>query len=32
MLLAKTVGLRPYYARWDSRIHQAPRPRLENTQ
>ena len=31
-VLARAVGLRPYYARWDSRIHQAPRPRLEDTQ
>jgi phage shock protein C len=31
-VLARALGLRPYYARWDSRIHQAPRPRLEDTQ
>jgi quercetin dioxygenase-like cupin family protein len=31
-VLARAFGLRPYYARWDSRIHQASRPRLEDTQ
>jgi hypothetical protein len=32
MVLATAVSLRPYHARWDNRIYQAPRPRLENTQ
>ena len=23
-LLARALGVRPYYARWDSRVHRAP--------